>query len=153
MAEEKEFIGEFKFNMDSKGRVTLPARYREELGDGFYVTKGYDECLSIYDKENWARFSAKLRSYPNTNKAARFVQRTFLSGVDNPVPDKQGKILISMTHREYAHLSKEVVIMGVGDHIEIWDQEVWNAYSSGDAMSLEEAAAELDRLEQKNGTV
>lgn len=148
---DKEFIGEFKFNMDSKGRVTLPARYREELGEGFYVTKGYDECLSVYDKENWARFSAKLRSYPSTNRAARFVQRAFLSGVDSPVPDKQGKILISQPHREYAHLSKAVVIMGVGDHIEIWDEETWNAYNSGDAMSLEEAAAELDKLEQRNG--
>lgn len=153
MAEQKEFYGEYKFNMDSKGRVTLPARYRDMLGEGFCVTKGYDDCLSIYDSENWARFSARLRAYPSTSKAARFVQRTFLSGVSNPEPDKQGKILISLSHREYAHLSKEVIIMGVGDHIEIWDQETWDKYSNGGAMSLEEAAEELSKLEQGNVSI
>lgn len=145
---EKEFFGEHRFNMDSKGRITLPARFREELGEGFYVTRGYDKCLSIYDNENWQLFKARLMKYPDTNKSARFLKRTFLSGVDKPVPDKQGKILISMSHREYASLIKEVVIIGAGDHIEIWNQENWSAYNSGGEMSLEAAAEELDNMEQ-----
>ncbi len=146
---DKEFIGEFNFNMDSKGRVTLPARYREQLGEGFYVTKGYDGCLSIYDSENWAAYRAELMSLPSTNAAARFLQRTFLSGVDRPEPDKQGKILISLSHREYAHLSKEVVIMGVGDHVEIWDKQVLNGYANGD-MTPEAAAEMLESSGNKN---
>ncbi len=141
---EKEFIGEYRFNMDSKGRITLPARYREELGEGFYVTKGFDGCLSIYDSENWKVFKDKLMGYSDTSSHARFVKRTFLSGVDKPVPDKQGKILISLSHREYAGLSKEVVILGAGDHIEIWNQEAWTAYNNNEAMSLESAAEKLD---------
>ncbi len=149
MAEGKIFTGEFNFNMDAKGRVTLPVKFREMLGEGFCVTKGYDKCLSVYDRENWQRFSEKLLSYPSTNKAARFVQRVFLSGVDNPEPDKQGKILISLSHREYAGLSREVAIMGVGDHIEIWDRDEWRRYNSSDeSMSLEEAAEQLDALER-----
>lgn len=147
MVSEKEFLGEHHFNMDSKGRITLPARFREELGEGFYVTKGYDKCLSIYDSENWKVFKDKLMKYPDTNKNARFVKRSFLAGVDKPVPDKQGKILISLNHREYAALTKEVVIIGAGDHIEIWDQNNWTAYCSEEAMSLEDAAEALGKME------
>ncbi len=143
--EEKEFLGRYFFNMDSKGRVTLPAKLREELGEGFYVTNGYEGCLNIYDRRGWAEFSGKIRRLPSTNKAARFMQRTFLSGADRPEPDKQGKILITPPHRQYAGLVKEVVILGVGDHIEIWDLQRWNDYNS-DNMSLEEAAEELDKL-------
>ncbi len=142
----REFIGEFNFNMDTKGRVTLPARYREQLGEGFHVTKGYDGCLSIYDRENWERFRDKLLSYPGTNIAARKLQRTFLAGVEEPVPDKQGKILLSQAHRAYAGLVKEVVIIGVGDHVEIWAKETWDAYNNDGGLSLEEAAERLDTL-------
>lgn len=146
--EEKEFIGEFSFSMDTKGRITLPIKYREILGEGFYVTKGYDGCLSVYDKEQWVRFSSEIKGLPITSRAARFTQRNFLSGADKPVPDKQGKILISQSHREYAGLTKEVVIVGVGNHIEIWDQQRWLDYNNNDAMSLEQAADELDGLVQ-----
>lgn len=142
---EKEFLGRFFFNMDSKGRITLPAKLREELGDGFYVTNGYEGCLNIYDKVGWTEFSGKIKRLPSTNKAARFMQRTFLSGADRPEPDKQGKILITPPHRQYAGLTKEIVILGVGDHIEVWDLQRWNDYNS-DNMSLEEAAEELDKL-------
>lgn len=142
---EKEFLGRFFFNMDSKGRITLPAKLREELGEGFYVTNGYEGCLNIYDSRGWAEFSGKIKRLPPTNKAARFMQRTFLSGADRPEPDKQGKILITPPHRQYAGLSKEIVILGVGDHIEVWDLQRWNDYNS-DNMSIEEAAEELDKF-------
>ncbi len=143
--EEKEFLGEYRFNMDTKGRITLPAKYREELGEGFYVTRGYDGCLSIYDREHWKRFSAKVKALPETNPSARYMQRIFLPGADRPEPDKQGKILISLQHRKYADLTKEVAIVGVGNHIEIWDAQRWDNYNSNDAMSLEAAAEELDK--------
>ena len=143
---EKEFLGEFSFSMDSKGRVTLPVKFREELGEGFYVTKGYEGCLSVFDREHWIRFSAGIKSLPSTNKAARFVQRTFLSGADKPEPDKQGKILISLSHRQYANLTKEVIIAGVGDHIEIWDKQRWEDYNNDEDMSLEAAAEGLERF-------
>lgn len=143
---EKEFLGEFCFNMDTKGRITLPVKFREELGEGFYVTKGYEGCLSVFDREHWIRFSSGIKNLPSTNKAARFVQRTFLSGADKPEPDKQGKILISLSHRQYAGLSKEVVIAGVGDHIEIWDKQRWEDYNNDESMSLEAAAEGLERF-------
>lgn len=146
VAEIKEFIGEFNMNMDSKGRVTLPAKYRELLGEGFHITRGYDGCLSVYDRENWVAFRDKLLSYPVTNAAARTVQRMFLAGVEEPTADKQGKILLSQAHRAYAGLVKEVVIIGVGNHIEIWAKEKWEAYNNGASMSLEEAAERLDAL-------
>ncbi len=143
--EEREFIGEYYFNMDTKGRVTLPARYRELLGDGFYVTKGYDGCLNVYDRQQWIRFRNEIQALPDTNRAARFSKRNFLTGADKPVPDKQGKILIALSHREYAKLTKEVVVMGVGDHVEIWDKQRWIDYNNDESMNLEIAADELDK--------
>ncbi len=143
--QEKEFIGKYFFSMDSKGRITLPVKFREALGEGFYVTNGYEGSLSVFDRESWAAFSAKIKKLPSTNRAARFMQRTFLSGADRPEPDKQGKILISPPHRQYAGLTRDVVILGVGDHVEIWDQQRWDDYNA-DNMSIEEAAEELDKL-------
>lgn len=145
MAEFKEFIGSVEVNMDSKGRIVLPVKYRELLGDGFHVTRGYDGCLSVYDKENWVEFYDKLMSYPDTNPAARIMQRKFLSGVEEPVPDKQGKILLSQSLREFAGLTKEVVVAGAGNRVEIWDKHRWEEYNNS-GMTIEEAAAQLDGL-------
>ncbi len=144
-AHEKEFIGKYFFSMDSKGRITLPVKFREELGEGFYVTNGFEGSLSVFDRESWAAFSGKIKRLPITSKPARFLKRTFLSGADRPEPDKQGKILISPPHREFAGLTKDVVILGVGDHIEIWDQQRWMDYNDGN-MSVEDAAEELDQF-------
>ncbi|MCH5187450.1 MAG: division/cell wall cluster transcriptional repressor MraZ [Oscillospiraceae bacterium] len=145
MAEFKEFIGSAEVNMDSKGRIVLPVKYRELLGEGFHVTRGYDGCLSVYDKENWEEFRDKLLSYRSTNAAARLIQRKFLSGVEEPVPDKQGKILLSQQLRDFAGLTKEVIVAGAGNRVEIWDKQRWEEYNNG-GMSIEEAAAQLDEL-------
>ena len=145
---KKRYIGRAYVSMDTKGRITMPAKYRDLLGEGFCVAMGYDACLSVYDSEQWDRYSEELTVLSYTNSDVRYSIRTILSSAEMPEPDKQGKILLPAYHREYAGLTKEVMIMGVGDHLEIWDRERWENYSSSGDRSLEKSAEEMDRLKR-----
>ena len=117
------FMGEYNHTIDAKGRLIIPSKFREILGDAFVVTKGLDGCLFVYDNEEWKRFEEKLRSLPITNKEARQFVRFFLAGATEAEVDKQGRILIPNVLREFAEITKDVVLVGVGSRIEIWSRE------------------------------
>ncbi len=117
------FMGEYNHTIDAKGRLIVPSKFREILGDVFVVTKGLDGCLFVYDNEEWKLFEEKLRALPITNKEARQFVRFFLAGAAEAEVDKQGRILIPNVLREFAGLTKDVVLVGVGSRIEIWGRE------------------------------
>ena len=120
------FMGEYNHTIDAKGRLIIPARFRELLGEEFILTKGLDGCLSIYPMDAWEAFETKLRALPLTNKNARTFTRFFVAGATNCELDKQGRILVPQTLREFAGLEKEVVLTGNLDRIEIWSKEKWS---------------------------
>ena len=141
------FLGKYSHNIDAKGRVIIPAKFREQLGEHFIITNGFEGCLFVYPMNEWEELSASLSKLPSNQKSARYLQRTFLSGAAEAEPDKQGKVLITPPHREYASLSKEVVIIGVSKRVEIWDAQRWLEYSqSEEEMTVEEAAESLEEI-------
>ena len=128
------FMGEYNHTIDAKGRLIIPPKFREILGDAFVVTKGLDGCLFVYDNEEWKRFEEKLRSLPITNKEARQFVRFFLAGATEAEVDKQGRILIPNVLREFAEITKDVVLVGVGSRIEIWSRERFEETASFEDM-------------------
>ena len=117
------FMGEYNHTIDAKGRLIVPSKFRETLGDTFVVTKGLDGCLFVYDNEEWGIFEEKLKSLPITNKEARQFVRFFLAGAAEVEVDKQGRILVPNVLREFAELNKDVVLIGAASRIEIWSKE------------------------------
>ena len=140
------FIGEYEHSVDAKGRVIMPAKLREDIGEKFIVTKGLDGCLFAYSQNEWTNFEEKLKTLPLTNKNARDFVRFFLSGAVECEIDKQGRFLIPNNLRTYATLEKEINIIGVGTRIEIWNREEWKKYSSTDNISADEIAENMTML-------
>ena len=128
------FMGEYNHIIDAKGRLIIPARFRELLGEEFILTKGLDGCLSIYPMDAWEAFETKLRALPLTNKNARTFTRFFVAGATNCELDRQGRILVPQTLREFAGLEKEVVLTGNLDRIEISSKEKWSENCNYDDM-------------------
>ena len=140
------FMGEYSHTIDAKGRIIVPVKFRESLGDNFVVTKGLDNCLFVYTKEDWQKFEEKLRKLPLTNKDARKFTRFFLAGAAEMEVDKQGRILIPSVLREFAALEKDVVFVGVGSRIEIWNRAGWDESISGYDDDMDEVAENMDSL-------
>jgi len=122
------YAGEFHHTVDSKGRLILPSKLRETLGDSFVVTKGVDGCLTVYDKVAWAEFEEKLMALSLTNAESRTALRFFLSGAVEIDIDKQGRFLLPANLREYACLDKDVILAGCGRTVEIWDKEKYSEF-------------------------
>ncbi len=139
-------IGEFEHSLDVKGRLIMPAKIREDMGDKFIITKGLDGCLFGFSSKEWNNFEEKLKTLPLTNKNARDFVRLFLSGATECEIDKQGRFLIAGNLRKYASLEKEAVITGVGTRIEIWDKEKWDAYNSEENLSADQIAENMANL-------
>lgn len=121
-------MGTYQHNIDSKGRVIMPAKFREELGGVFYITRGLDNCLSVLSKSDWDSLGEKLRGLPSSQ--TKDIQRFLFSGAAELEPDKQGRVLIPQPLRDYAGLTKDVVIIGTGLKAEIWDLDRWNEYNN-----------------------
>jgi len=121
-------LGEFKHNLDSKNRLTIPAKIRMELGEKPVLTRGLDNCLFIYPHRDWELFMEKLNQLPLSQKKARNFKRFMLSGASEIEIDDMGRVLIASPLRKYANLEKSVVIVGVGDRVELWNEKVWNNY-------------------------
>lgn len=138
------FMGEYNHTIDAKGRLIIPSKFREALGDEFVVTKGLDGCLFVYPNEEWSAFEEKLRTLPLTNKNARQFSRFFLAGAALCEVDKQGRILIPGVLREFAQLEKEVVLVGVLSRIEIWSRAKWEESNVYDDM--DEIAEHMEEL-------
>lgn len=139
-------IGEYEHSLDSKGRLIMPAKLRESMGEKFVITKGLDGCLFGFSQDEWKIFEEKLKTLPITQKNARNFVRFFLSGAVECEIDKQGRFLISSNLREVAELEKEVVIIGVGTRIEIWNKNKWIEYNKIENNSADEIAENMDML-------
>ena len=136
------FMGEYHQKIDEKGRLTIPAKLRNELGDNFIVTRGLDGCLFIYQKETWTQIINSYQTLPNVKEARNFM-RFFLSGATNLDFDKQGRIKIPTPLTSYASLTKECVIIGVNDRLEIWSLEKWNRFMEESKEDLSDLADHL----------
>lgn len=139
-------IGEYEHSVDPKGRLIMPAKLREDIGEKFVITKGLDGCLFAYSLAEWKNFEEKLRSFPLTNKDARALIRFFLAGAIECEIDKQGRFLVSGNLREFAGIEKEVVIIGVLSRLEIWSKEKWAEYSEKENKQADEIAQNMAEL-------
>lgn len=137
------FMGEYQHNLDTKGRVIVPAKFREELGASFIVTRGLDKCLFVYPMDEWKILEEKLKKLPLTKKDARAFIRFFFSGAIECEVDKQGRINIPQPLRAYAGLDKACVVIGVSNRIEVWSSENWEAYFNDSEESFGEIAENL----------
>ncbi len=137
------FMGEFVHSIDGKGRLIIPSKFRESLGESFVVTRGLDHCLFAYPLREWQILEEKLKQLPMTRGDARAFMRLFFSGAVDVEVDRQGRVLIPQNLREYAKLMREVVIIGVSSRVEVWSKEVWEKYSSEASGSFEELAEKL----------
>ncbi|MDP3043920.1 MAG: division/cell wall cluster transcriptional repressor MraZ [Bacillota bacterium] len=137
------FIGEYQHTMDNKGRLFIPARFREGLGDRFVVTKGLDRCLFAYSVEEWAQLEQKLKKLPFARADARAFVRLFFSGAAELDPDKQGRIVVPVNLRQYAGLDKDVVVLGVSSRVEIWAKDEWERYSTEAGGNYDEFAEKI----------
>ena len=138
------FMGEYNHTVDEKGRLIIPAKFREELGSEFVIAKGLDDCLFVYNNTEWKALEDKLRALPLTNKNARTFARFMLGGAATVELDKQGRILIPQVLRTFATLDKEIVLVGIANRIEIWNKAKWDAASNIDDMeSIAEQMADL----------
>ena len=128
------FMGEYNHTVDTKGRLIVPSKFREQLGDEFVVTKGLDGCLFVYSKSEWENIEEKFCNVPLTTKDARKFARFFFAGAASCEVDKQGRILLPVVLREYAGIEKDVVSVGVFNRVEIWDKDKWQESNSYDDM-------------------
>ena len=136
-------MGEYHHNIDEKGRIIIPSKFREDLGDKVIVTRGLEDCLFLYSENEWSQIVSKLKSLPFTKKDARSFTRIFLSGATVCEFDKQGRIKITSPLGSYANLDKECVIIGVNDRLEIWDINKWNSFFNDNRESLSDLADHL----------
>ena len=141
---KKMFLGEYRHSLDDKGRLFIPAKLREALGKRFYISKGFDHCLMIYDEVQWALFSEKLNALSMGQKKNRDIKRFFFSGADEFTCDKQGRVLLSAVLRDYAGISRDAVIVGVGDKAEIWSAEQWQARDEAAEQMIDEGLDDLN---------
>ncbi len=137
------FMGEYHHNIDNKGRLIIPAKFREELGEEFVITRGLDQCLFGYSMSEWSQIEEKLKTLPLTKKDARAFTRFFFSGATECELDKQGRVNISSPLLNYAKLEKECVILGVSNRIEIWSKQQWEDYFSESEDSFAELAENM----------
>ena len=140
------FIGEYQHTLDTKGRIIIPSKFREELGEEFFMTKGLDNCIFVYPKEEWIILEEKLKTLPLTNRDARAFIRFFFSGASEGSLDKQGRVLIPANLREHSKLDKEAVVIGVSTRMEIWSKEEWDAYNNDDNLSYDSIAEKMAEL-------
>ena len=138
------FSGEYNHTIDTKGRLIVPSKFREQLGNEFMITKGLDGCLFVYSMEEWENIEKSFREKPLTSKDARKFMRFFFAGACSCEVDKQGRILIPTNLREYAGIDKDVVSVGVLSRVEIWSKDKWQDSSDYDDMDeIAEHMAEL----------
>lgn len=137
------FMGEYHHSIDNKGRMIVPSKFRDDLGEMFIITRGLDQCLFGYPLSEWALIEEKLKGLPLTKKDARAFTRFFFSGATESELDKQGRINIPAPLLQYAKLEKECVVLGVSNRIEIWSKQIWEDYFSESEESFAEIAENM----------
>lgn len=134
------FMGEFHHSVDEKGRIIVPAKFREDLGSSFVITRGMDKCIFAYPRSEWTQLEQRLKALPFTKADARAFTRFFFSGACEADQDKQGRILLPPNLREYAQLKKEAIVIGVSTRVEIWSKDLWEEYYAKSEESFSEIA-------------
>jgi len=140
------FIGEYKHNMDAKGRIAIPAKFRDGLKDGAVVTRGLDNCLFLYSRDAWNKIAKKLVDLPVGQSKARAFSRLMLTGAMDLEFDSQGRITLPEYLREFANLSKKTIVAGLYDRLELWNEEDWNKYKEKAEKESTEIAESLGEL-------
>ncbi|MEA1975922.1 MAG: division/cell wall cluster transcriptional repressor MraZ [Bacillota bacterium] len=140
------FIGEYTHKIDARGRINIPSKLRENIDNKFYLTKGLDNCLFLFPEDEWKVFEEKLKILPLTNRNARAFVRMFFAGATECIVDKQGRINISNNLIKHSQIDKEVMIIGVGQRIELWSKENWEKYNEPDNISYDEIAEKMAEL-------
>lgn len=138
--------GEYEHTLDAKGRLTMPSRFRDELGEKFMLTRGTNGCLFIFPAAEWASFSEKLRLIPTTDQVAQQFLRLLFAGACECETDKQGRILLPLKLRQHAGIEKDAVIIGAFNRAEIWSREGWEAYSREASESFDDVLAKTAQL-------
>jgi len=137
------FMGTHHPRLDDKGRLFLPAKFRDELSGGLVMTKGQEHCLYVFPRAEFNRFTEQLQSAPLANKVVRDYLRVFLSGASDEIPDRQGRVTVPAPLRDYAGLTKECVVIGALARLEIWDAATWNTYLGSQEQSFAERSEEV----------
>ena len=141
------FLGEFNHTLDDKGRLILPAKFREQLAPGIVITRGLDGCLFIFTYEDWSKFTLQLREkLPFTQRSGRDLTRFFFAGASHIIPDKQGRVLIPPFLREYAGLDSTAVITGANTRLEVWDPERWQKMMQEVELNAEQVAEQFSNI-------
>jgi len=140
------FLGEYQHSLDAKGRVILPSKFRARLEGGCVLTKGQDSCLVVYPREAWDRLAQRLSEARLSSQQARNFNRLIFSGASDDGPDKQGRVSIPEQLRIYAHLERDVAVIGAGAHVEIWDRAKWEEHRSRAEREYSEIAEADDNL-------
>ena len=143
LGETTMFMGEYLHTIDDKGRITIPAKFREDLGERFKVTKGLDNCLFVFPQSEWLNFEEKLKTLPISRPEARKFVRSFYACAAECEIDKQGRILLPAPLKQHARLEKDAVVVGVMNRVEIWSQSLWEDYSIDAEENYSEAAQSL----------
>ena len=119
------FLGEFVHTIDSKGRLTIPAKFRSDLAEGLVITRGIDRCLAVYPMGAWGRLAQQVSGLPVTDRRARAFRRLVFAAASHALPDKQGRVLVPPRLRKYAGLDGDVIITGLNTYAEVWNPELW----------------------------
>lgn len=141
------FMGEYHHNLDSKGRLIIPAKFRDQIGDEIIFTRGMEGCIFGYPQAEWQKIEAKLAKLPLTQRSARKFTRLFYSGAMETEFDKQGRVNLTATLKEHADLIKECVIVGVSNRIEIWSEDRWQKFADEADDNYDDIAEDLDDIE------
>ena len=142
------FIGEYYHNLDAKGRIIIPAKFRDELNGTFILTRGLDGCLTIYSTEKWEKIFEEINKLPETKKATRQYIRMLTANACECTLDNQGRILIPSNLSNSVNITKECVVVGANSHVEIWDKATWTAYMDDASENFEDIAESLSDLIQ-----
>ncbi len=137
------FMGEYHHTIDEKGRIIIPSKFREELGEKFIITRGIENCLFVYSISSWEKITTELERLPFTKKDARQFVRFFLSGATTAEFDKQGRVNITSPLIAYANLQKDCVVIGTGNRLEIWSQQDWDAFFDSASSNMSDIAENL----------
>jgi len=140
------FIGQFSHSIDEKGRMAVPAKFKPSLKQGVVVTRGFDNCLIVYTMPEWQKEAEKVSALPMSKKNNRAIARLKLAGAMEVKLDSQGRILLPDYLRKYAYLEKKVVVTGLYNHIEIWDEKIWNKYKSNAEKESNKIAEQLENI-------
>jgi len=140
------FIGQFSHSIDEKGRMAVPAKFKPSLKQGVVVTRGFDNCLIVYTIPQWQKEAEKVSALPMSKKNNRAIARLKLAGAMEVKLDSQGRILLPDYLRKYAYLEKKVTVTGLYNHIEIWDEKIWDKYKSNAEKESDKIAEQLDNI-------